>query len=35
MIMRDNFSHSSLKPYVVTSHMNRLDKVVQMMGHNI
>ena len=35
MIFRDNFSYFSLKTYVVTSDLNRLDKTVQMRGHNI
>ena len=30
LIMQDNFSYFSLKPYVVTSHLNRLDETVQM-----
>ena len=34
-IIRDNFSYLSLKPLVVTHHLNRLDKTVQMRGHNI
>ena len=29
------FSHFSLKPYVVTPHLNRLIETVQMRGHNI
>ena len=29
------FSYFSPKPYVVTPHLNRLDKTVQMRGHNI
>ena len=29
------FSYFSLKPYVVTSHLNCLDETVQMRGHNI
>ena len=28
--LRDNFSYFSLKPYFVSPHLNRLDKVVQM-----
>ena len=35
MIIEDNFSYFSLKPYIVTPHLNRLDKTVQMRGHNI
>ena len=35
MIIEDNFSYFSLKPYVVTPHLNHLDKTVQMRGHNI
>ena len=31
----DNFSYFSLKTYVVTPHLNRLDEMVQMRGHNI
>ena len=31
----DNFSYFSLKPYVVTPHLNRLAETVQMKGHNI
>ena len=29
MIIRDNFSYFSLKPYVVTPHLNRLDMFMQ------
>ena len=32
MIIRDNFS---LKPYVVTPHLNRLNDTVQMRGHSV
>ena len=35
MIMRDNFSYFSLKLYVVTPYLNRLDEMVQMKGHKI
>ena len=35
MIIRDNFSYFSFKPYVATPHLNRLDETVQMRGHNI
>ena len=35
MIIRDNFSYFSLKLYVVTPHLNCLNKTVQMRGHNI
>ena len=35
MIIGDNFSYFSLKPYVVTPHLNRLDETVQMRGHDI
>ena len=35
MIIRDNFSYFSLKPYVVTPHQNRLVETVQMRGHNV
>ena len=31
----DNFSYFSLKPYVVTSHLNHRIVMVQMRGHNI
>ena len=31
----DNFSYFSLKPYVVTPHLNCLDETVQMRGHHI
>ena len=31
----DDFSYFSLKPYVVTSHLNCLIETVQMRGHNI
>ena len=33
--MRDNFSFFSLKPYVVTPHLNHLIEMVQMRGHNV
>ena len=33
--MIDNFFYFSSKPYVVTPHLNRLVKTVQMRGHNI
>ena len=29
------YSYFSMKTYVVTHHLNRLDETVQMMGHNI
>ena len=35
MIIYDNFSYFSLKPYVVTRHLNRLNETVQMRGHNL
>ena len=35
MIIRDNFSYFSFKPYVVTPHLNRLVETVQMRGLNI
>ena len=35
MIIRDNFCLFCIKTYVVTPHLNRLDKTVQMRGHNI
>ena len=34
MITEDKFSYFSLEPYDVTSHLNRLDEMVQMRGHN-
>ena len=35
MIIEDNFSYSSLKPYVVTPYLNHLVKMVLMRCHNI
>ena len=35
MIITDNFCYFSLKPYVVTPHLNRLNKTVQMRGQNM
>ena len=35
MIIEDNFSYFSLKPYLVTPHLNRLTETVQMRGHNL
>ena len=35
VIIRDNFCLFCIKTYVVTPHLNRLDKTVQMRGHNI
>ena len=35
MKFRDIFSYFSMKPYVVTPHLNCLVKTVQMRGHNI
>ena len=35
MIIEGISSYFSLKPYVVTPHLNRLDETVQMRGHNI
>ena len=40
MIIEDNFSYFSLKPYVVTPHLNHLEtvnhlKTVQMRGQNM
>ena len=35
MIIEDNFSYFSLKPYIVTPHLNHLDETVQMRGHNL
>ena len=32
---RSFFSYFSMKTYVVTPHLNRLDETVQMMGHKI
>ena len=33
--MKDNFSYFSLKPYVVTPHLNHLVERVRMRGRNI
>ena len=35
MIIEDSFSYFSLKPYDVTPHLNCLNKMVQMRGHNV
>ena len=35
MIIEDNIFNFSLKPYVVTPHLNYLDKMVQMRGQVI
>ena len=35
MIIEDNFSYFSLKLYVVTPHLNRLNETVQMRGHKV
>ena len=35
IIIKGNYSYFSSKPYVVTTHLNRLEKTVQMGGHNI
>ena len=35
MIIRDNFCYFCTKTYVMIPHLNRLDKTVQMKGHNI
>ena len=35
MITEGIFSYFSLKPYVVTPHLNRLVETVQMRGHNM
>ena len=35
MIIEDNFSYFSLKPYVETPHLNHLDETFQIMGHNV
>ena len=34
-VFDDNFSYFSWKPYILTPHLNRLDKTVQMRGQNI
>ena len=33
MIIRDNFSYFSKKPYVVIPHLNSLNETVQIKGH--
>ena len=33
--IEDNLSYISLKPYVVTTHLNCLDETVKMRGHNM
>ena len=35
IIVDDNFSYFSLKPYVVTPHLKCLNETVQMRGHKI
>ena len=35
MIIEDNYSYFSLKPYVMTPNLNCPDETVQMRGHNI
>ena len=35
MLLLSIYAHFSLKPYVVTLHLNSLVKTVQMKGHNI
>ena len=35
MILEGNFSYFLLKPYIVTTHLNRLVETVQMRGHNV
>ena len=35
MILWDDFSYFTTKPYVVTPHLNCLIEMVQRMGHNI
>ena len=35
VIIRDNFCKSCIKTYVVTPHLNRLNEMVQISGHNI
>ena len=34
-IIQDNFCYFRIKTYVVTPHLNHLNKMVQMRGHNI
>ena len=34
-IIRDNFCASCIKTYVVTPHLNHLNEMVQMRGHNL
>ena len=34
-VFDDNFSYFSLKPDVVTTHLNHLNETVQMRSHNI
>ena len=35
IISRDNFCHFCTKMYVVTPHLNHIDKLVQMRDHNM
>ena len=35
VIIRDNFSQFFIHTYVMAPHLNRLDKTVQMRGHNM
>ena len=35
MIIQVNFSYFSMKPYVVTPHLNHLVETVQIRGHNM
>ena len=35
MIIRDNFSYFSSKPYVVAPYLNRLIETVQMRSHKV
>ena len=35
MIIRDNFCLFCIEIYIVTSHLNRLNEMVQMRGHNM
>ena len=35
MIIEDNFSYVSMKPYVVTPHLNRRNETIQMRGPNM
>ena len=35
VMIKDNLHYFSLKTYVVTPHLNRLDETIEMSGHNI